>query len=250
MGKHLLDEHREKIWILLESGGGTVEELAKKMGEKYNPASLEQLVAAGDILVDEKTHEINFTPKGLEAGRLLIRSHRIAERLISDVLGGEFEVGACEFEHLTNKDLVDSLCTLLGHPRECPHGHPIPLGECCRISADTVKSSILPLSSLEIGQCAEIAYVQCKDKREIHLLEGLQLKPGTTVKLHQRFPTYVIEVEGAQIAVDDEVVKNIKIWVSSTRSSCPETEKETSEDLEQKRHGRHRGFHFGKRGIH
>ena len=32
-----------------------------------------------------------------------------------------------------NKQFTDALCTMLGHPRKCPHGHEIPVGECCKI---------------------------------------------------------------------------------------------------------------------
>ena len=62
------------------------------------------------------------------------RAHRLAEKLIHHVSGGDFEKGAAEFEHVADPKLIDSLCTMLGHPRECPHGQPIPEGECCRRS--------------------------------------------------------------------------------------------------------------------
>jgi len=100
-----------------------------------------------------------------------------------------------------------------------------------------------------IGQTAEIAYVQCTDKREIHLLEGLQLKPGTTVKLHQRYPTFVIEAEGTQIATDDEVVKNIKVWVDSIRSTGQEEKRKLSQEKAEPLRGRKkRRFRLGRRG--
>ncbi len=70
-----------------------------------------------------------FSPEGERRARQLVRSHRLAERLTQDVLGQSAEPSACEFEHLLGTEVVDAICTLLGHPRECPHGYPIPTGE-------------------------------------------------------------------------------------------------------------------------
>jgi len=79
--------------------------------------------------------EERFTPAGEERARNVIRRHRLAERLFMDVLSirdeVEVESSACKFEHILSEDVTDRICTLLGHPVECPHGSPIPRGECC-----------------------------------------------------------------------------------------------------------------------
>jgi putative ABC transport system ATP-binding protein len=76
-----------------------------------------------------------FTPAGEERARNVIRRHRLAERLFMDVLSirdeVEIESSACKFEHILSPDVTDRICTLLGHPLACPHGSPIPQGECC-----------------------------------------------------------------------------------------------------------------------
>ncbi|MHC4310508.1 MAG: iron dependent repressor, metal binding and dimerization domain protein [Planctomycetota bacterium] len=77
------------------------------------------------------------------------------------ILGGDYESGACEFEHTVTPELVDSICILLGHPRECPHGRPIPQGQCCRHSSRTAQSSVIPLVELAVGQSARVAYINC-----------------------------------------------------------------------------------------
>jgi Mn-dependent DtxR family transcriptional regulator len=43
---------------------------------------------------------------------------------------------ACKFEHILSPEATERICTFLGHPRTCPHGSPIPAGECC-IAAKT-----------------------------------------------------------------------------------------------------------------
>ena len=37
----------------------------------------------------------------------------------------------CGIEHHMNKQFTDAMCTMLNHPRKCPHDHKIPKGECC-----------------------------------------------------------------------------------------------------------------------
>ena len=165
------------------------------------------------VETDENNRAIKLTDKGEMEARQVIRAHRLAERLISEVLGEEYEAGAGEFEHTINPELVDGICTLLGHPRECPHGRPIPEGECCKRCDRTAQASVIPLPELEVGQNAKIAYVQCKSDQQMHRLDGLQIRPGVVVKLHQKYPTIVIECEGASIALDNDVASNIRVWV-------------------------------------
>ncbi len=77
-----------------------------------------------------------FTPKGEQRARDVIRRHRLAERLFMDVLSihdeDEIEASACKFEHILSPEVTDKMCTLMGHPTACPHGSPIPQGDCCR----------------------------------------------------------------------------------------------------------------------
>ncbi len=86
-------------------------------------------------LVTVEDGEEQFTPAGEARARNVIRRHRLAERLFMDVLSirdeVEIESSACKFEHILSPDVTDRICTLLGHPLACPHGSPIPQGECC-----------------------------------------------------------------------------------------------------------------------
>ena len=43
----------------------------------------------------------------------------------------EIEQQACKFEHILSPEVTDKICSFLGHPECCPHGSPIPSGECC-----------------------------------------------------------------------------------------------------------------------
>ena len=186
--------------------------LKSAVGENFNADIVNELVFEDLAELIEDNNKIIFTEKGVDYAQRLIRAHRLAERLLYDILGGEFESGACEFEHTVTPELIDSICILLGHPRECPHGMPIPEGECCRRSARTAYSSVIPLTELQIGQSGRIAYINCRDDQQLHKIDGFHIRPGAIVKLHQVYPTYVIECEDANIALDREVATSIRVW--------------------------------------
>ena len=205
------DELLECLWQLRERDASTVDELAATLAERFHREDLGLMESDG--LVTMSGAAIALTDEGSNRAERLIRAHRIGERLIHDVMGREFESGACEFEHIVNTEIVDGICTLLGHPRECPHGFPIPEGECCRASARYIRKVIVPLTELQIGQTARVAYVYTRSDQQLHRLTSLQIRPGSVVKLHQEYPTYVIECDGASIAMDSEVARNINVWI-------------------------------------
>ena len=232
--KKISEEYLEVLWYMRESGATQRKAFESEIGDNFDPDILKELQNSGIVESNDKT--VTLTDKGREHTRQLIRSHRVAERLVHDVLGVPYEAGACEFEHIVNPDLVDSICTLLGHPRECPHGMPIPEGECCRQQTQIVESTVVPLPNLALGESAKIAYVYAKNDQQMHKLDNLLIRPGTTVKFHQRSPSFVIECENSMIALDEEVAGSIHVWVGSER---PE---------EVRPHGRRRvrrGFRHG-----
>jgi DtxR family Mn-dependent transcriptional regulator len=213
------DEHLERLWCMKEEKRDLIDVLKSSMAGDFNTEIIDELFSDGLVeltevvaKLDEIKQKVALTRKGEDYARRIIRAHRLAERLIYDVLGNVCESGACEFEHTINSELVDSICTLLGHPRECPHGMPIPEGECCRRSAKIAESSVVPVTELAVGQSGRVAYVNCRNDQQLHKINGLQIKPGAIVKLHQEYPSYVIECEGASIALDSGIASNICVW--------------------------------------
>ncbi|MBW1767541.1 MAG: ferrous iron transport protein A [Deltaproteobacteria bacterium] len=68
------------------------------------------------------------------------------------------------------------------------------------------------MTELKIGQSGRVAYVNCKNDQRFHKMDSLQIRPGAVIKLHQKYPSYVIECENADIAMDKEVASNISVW--------------------------------------
>src|ERR1700686_5203359 len=96
---------------------------------------------------------IIFTEKGRKRAEDVIRRHRLAERLFTQTfhVHDEKEVAeqACKFEHILSPEDTERFCSFLGHPRTCPHGSPIPAGECClaakAVSHQSSALSVQPL---------------------------------------------------------------------------------------------------------
>jgi DtxR family Mn-dependent transcriptional regulator len=198
------DEHLEAIWLLEEKNQTQNDALEIRLGDQYSEDVLNKLRKRGLV------KDLQLTETGKEYTARLIRAHRLAERLLKDVLGiNDYEVGACEFEHIMNNEILNGLCTLLGHPTKCPHGLSIPPGECCRRGEKQVNQAVHSLSSLNPGDSLKILYIQTINDRELHILEGMRVRPGVVVKVHQTKPALVIECEGTHIALDESVGEKI-----------------------------------------
>ena len=206
------EEYLERLWEMKENGSELLDDFKRVVNGDYDFVLTEHLASEGLVELDEKEKHIKLTVPGDSQARKIIRAHRIGERLIFDIFGGDFETAACEFEHTVTAELVDGICTLLGHPGECPHGMPIPKGECCKNSTNTAHKQVVPLKELKIGQTARVAYINAKDDKQMHRLDDLQVRPRAVVTIHQQYPCYVVECEGAHIALDEEIVSNICVW--------------------------------------
>jgi DtxR family Mn-dependent transcriptional regulator len=78
-------------------------------------------------LLDDRT--LRLTPKGRQVATSIVRRHRLAERLLVDIIGLEWEKvhrEADRWEHAISADVEEKLVALLGDPATCPHGNPIP----------------------------------------------------------------------------------------------------------------------------
>jgi len=86
----------------------------------------------GKDLVEYNKAGVFLTEGGEKVGSDMMRNSRLLEVLMDSALKVEIdEELVCGIEHHMNKQFTDALCTMLKHPRKCPHEHEIPLGECC-----------------------------------------------------------------------------------------------------------------------
>ncbi len=159
---------------------------------------------------------IQLTETGQKKAVPIIRRHRLAERLLNDVLGVSdevFERGACQFEHFINEDITASICTLLGHPSVCPHGKKIPPGECCSRAKRKLQPVFGPLSRLRTGVKAKVVYISTGSQESLEWLTSIGVVPGLAFTVHHRKPSLVIRFGETQLALDDDIAKYIYVRV-------------------------------------
>lgn len=209
---HAKDELLEMLWHLNEEKNLSLCALREKDPNDELAAELKQAIAGGVVTVGGDV--LSFTAAGLAATRDIIRRHRLAERLIHDVLGEKenSNEAACEFEHILAPQLVDSICILLGHPRNCPHGKEIPEGACCRAAKDEIKSLVIPVTEMDVGASAKVASINTKDEPRMLKLLSMGITPGTEIRLHQKYPALVIEIDQSQIALENAIGDEITVW--------------------------------------
>jgi DtxR family Mn-dependent transcriptional regulator len=204
----------EAVWTLQEQGESTLEKVARNADTKVSDTLIAALSSEGLIVVDD-SRRVRLLPKGREIAEQIIRRHRLAERLICDALGShveESEDAACEFEHLLAEGITNSICTLLGHPRYCPHNKPIPEGACCRQAREELRSIVVSCDQLHVGETARVAYFSTREHSRLLKLSALGISPGTSIKLIQKWPAYVVQCEETEVALEPEVAKNIHVW--------------------------------------
>ena len=213
MERQDIDEYLETLWHLLENNELDVENFRRHTKGAFDEEILNTLKTDDYITLEDD--RIKLTGKGYTRAEQIIRRHRLAERLLTDVLGmesGDIETGACEFEHIITPELVEGICTLLGHPRECPHGGRIPEGECCRQASKTVSSAVAPLSELEVGKEFKVSYINTRSNSRMHKLSHFGIIPGAFVSVHQRYPSFVIKCGNNQIALEEGIAQEIYVW--------------------------------------
>jgi DtxR family transcriptional regulator, Mn-dependent transcriptional regulator len=171
----------------------------------------------GHGLIELSEAGATLTEAGLAAAAAVVRRERLAERLLADVLRVNDAVAseaACKFEHLLRKGIDDNICTLLGHPRVCPHGSPIPPGPCCAAGSVAAGKVVSSLADLSPGQGGTIAYLQSQRREVVQRLLAMGAIPGAPIILQQKFPSLVLEIGNAQIAIDEATARDIYVRLS------------------------------------
>jgi DtxR family Mn-dependent transcriptional regulator len=206
------EEILESLWVAIaEERKGSL-----SLGLAEREEAVSELLEEGYI--DVSAGEVRLKEKGKEEAEMVIRRHRLAERLLVDVLdikeGLSHEIG-CKFEHLLHEGVDENVCTLLGHPKMCPHGKPIPPGRCCEKSAKQVAQIVRPLKDMEAKDQGTIAYLVTNDEGRLHKLMAMGALPGLRISMIQKFPSYVFQIGQSQFAIDKEMADGIYVRVEN-----------------------------------
>ncbi len=139
---------------------------------------------------------LHLTDKGRRLATTVVRRHRLAERLLVDVIGLEWEKvhrEADRWEHAISADVEEKLVELLGDPATCPHGNPIPGSKHKGNSAPTMPLSRAvpgPVTVQRVNERLEI------DDEGIGLLAAAHMMPGCDAT--------VVEVSDGSVTVETD----------------------------------------------
>ena len=216
-----LEEYLETVLELGEEGiVVTQARLAERLGHSAPTVSqmVRRLAAEGYLEVDHRV--VALTDKGRVQAESVIRKHRLAERLLTDVIGLAWEkahVEAGRWEHVISDEVESLLVRLLGNPSTCPHGNPIP----------GVESAPRELSSLD--RCRPGDRVQLErvteqvelDSEALTYLATHGFTPGKRARVQSRAPdgTLVLELADTSdtIAVGPSMAGQLYVAGPSSR---------------------------------
>lgn len=205
------DEILERLWYAQEEKR-TLHSIADLKMNGDTPAAVEELVESK--LVRRHGEALELTQAGSERARGIVRRHRLAEILFTQVLEADSEdaeQSACEFEHMLTERVVDRVCTFLGHPPACPHGHPIPQGSCCQVYSKKVDPLITRLIDLPLGGSGSVVFIAPRSVSRLNKLAAFGVVPGSQVRLVERKPSVVLACGQTSLAVEDEIGREIYV---------------------------------------
>jgi DtxR family Mn-dependent transcriptional regulator len=188
------EEYLETILELEEEGTRTLRaRLVERLGVSAPAVSetVNRLSLAGYTELRDD-HTIRLTPKGRRLATTVVRRHRLAERLLVDVIGLEWEKvhrEADRWEHAISADVEEKLVELLGDPSTCPHGNPIP-----GTKRKTAPVTLVRLLDSEPGRVTvtRISEKLELDDASLRLVAQARLIPGATATVVEQRPEGVL----------------------------------------------------------
>ncbi len=211
-GRQRIDEGLELLYLLRERGILDRSTFLIECREEDPEGLLREIRKAG-MAEQEGEDALALTESGLTQAERVIRRHRLAEVLFQSVLRvdeRETEETACAFEHMLSEDACDRVCSFLGHPTHCPHGRAIPAGRCCGLGTESAPE-VHPLSEMQVGDLCEVVHIRSRHHTRLDRLGAYGLIPGSTVRLHQKKPSFVIQIDETDLALDFDVARDIYV---------------------------------------
>ena len=212
MEKERIEEMLELLWTLKEAGHEELSTVLEKSRDENAQEVMDVLRKEG--LVESKNDKVILTLDGEKKAREIVRRYRLAEALLAQILeleDNEIMDSACKLEHILSPKVTESICTFLGHLPVCPHGKPIPRGDCCLRAETELRPYVTRLTDVEIGIDVSIAFINPMLHATLDRLAGLGIVPGSKMRLHQKSPSYVVQVGETTVALDEAIAKGIYV---------------------------------------
>ena len=173
--------------------------------------TLKRLSKQGIIGVGDNK-EINFTSRGKELGKSVVRRHRLAECLLTELLGVEWHKAHAEahrLEHAISPYVEAKLVEALGSPKTNPYGAPIP-----GYSKDLPPMPAKPLIETREGETTVVARVPEDDRRLLEFFDESGLKPGVQLVVKESAPykgTITLSLDEREVVIGVEVAQKVLV---------------------------------------
>ena len=211
-----LKEYLEAVYELKEEGQRV---LQARIGERLGlaPATVSEgvkrLVTEGHVTVSS-SREIELTDDGRVIAEALVRRHRLAERMLTDILGipwHQCHEQAEDWEKVMTPEVEEAILEKLEGEPTCPHGNPIP-GTASAIPWTDLRS-VASMAPGEKGRLTRLLEDVELDHDVLRFLEDHNLTPGHDLTLVEIAPdqTRTLEVEGEKVALGNHLADNL--WV-------------------------------------
>ncbi len=210
------EDYLKVIWeIVQEEQVPIAARLAEELGvtPPAVTAALKRMTRDGYVRVGREGR-IVLTPKGRNRVEHLVLRHRLAEKLLTEVIGLEWSkahIEAERLEHAISREVEALLLKMFGAKSSCPHGVPLYGG-----LAKLRKNGAVQLSNVAPGERVEILRVYEKDPKFLDFIAGIRMRPGAKVRvLHREYDeTMTLSVEGKNIYLGKPATS--RLWVKKT----------------------------------
>jgi DtxR family transcriptional regulator, Mn-dependent transcriptional regulator len=162
---------------------------------------------------------VRLTGEGEKIALSVIRRHRLAERLLTDILKAEWSnvhEDACLLEHAMTPRVVALLEERLGYPKCCPHGNPIPT-ETGAIKEQTC----LALTEATQGESYIVDRIEDEEPENLRILAEKNIKPETQIRITKRDSQQLtLLVEGKEYHLNTGVAANVYVRKAGRHSNA------------------------------
>lgn len=192
--------------------------IAERLG--HSGPTVSQTVARLErdgLMVVSGDRHLELTDEGLRRATEVMRKHRLAERLLTDVIGLEWPYvheEACRWEHVMSLQVEERLLNLLDHPTQDPYGNPIPgleqIGEPAGMKAPTGPT----LSAVMTAESQEFTVQRLGEplQVDVDLLGRFQkagLMPGATVRAQSDGGQALVEIGAERLELGEDITSHI-----------------------------------------
>lgn len=213
---YALDDYLEAIYILDTEGVAVIgARVADLLGVRA-PSVTEALhrLEQRELITQDDRRVIALTPQGRERAEGLIRVHRIAERWLTDVVGFDWaqaDVEAHKLEHAMSGEVASRLSEMMGRPKTCPHGNPIPGNWATPSYFGLTLDQVPPGDKVVVERVLEHAEV---DQKLLKYLWQYRILPGALVMMVDIVPgagTITVQRDQEQVQLGIRAASKIQV---------------------------------------